>query len=239
MIDLSKILAKEGIGEGGNWKVYRCLLQDCTSVIVKEPKGFVDMTIKGSMKNYQLIKSLDFPTTSFLEVSSLNGKPVLVTEDLNSNNLCFVSPNSVKTEKHELVALVACLRENFIPCLSSERIDSKAEQYFYKNKIKEISNLPSFLQRVKECINKASCHNISITFDSYFFSIEKGKSCSVIDYKIADWDNIEECEDVDFKKLLNANIVEFQEAMFKFLKLFVQDGEKKELYQSLTSELTP
>ena len=54
----------------------------------------------------------------------------------------------------------------------------------------------------------------------------KGKSCSVIDYKIADWDNIEECEDIDFKDLLNVNIVEFQEAMFKFLELFVQEGEK-------------
>lgn len=43
MIDLSRIVAKEGIGEGGNWKVYRCLLQDCSSVIVKESKGFVDM----------------------------------------------------------------------------------------------------------------------------------------------------------------------------------------------------
>ena len=111
--------------------------------------------------------------------------------------------------------------------------------YFYKNKIKEISNFPSFLQRVKEDINKAACHNISIAFDSYFFSIEKGKFCSVIDYRIADWDNIEECEDIDFKELLNANIVEFQDAMFRFLELFVQEGEKRELYQSLISGLTP
>ena len=236
MIDLNNIVAKEGIGEGGNWKVYRCLLQDCSSLIVKESKGFVDMAIKGSIKKYQLIKALYIPTTSFLEVSSLDGKSVLVTEDLNSDNICFVSPNSVKTEKDELLA---CLRDNLTPCLSSERIDSKSEQYFYKNKIKEISNLPSFLQRVKEDINKAACNNISIVFDSYFFSIEKGKSCSVIDYKIADWDNIEECEDVDFKELLNANIVEFQEGMFKFLELFVQEGEKRELYQSLISGLTP
>lgn len=194
------------------------------------------MVIKGSIKKYQLIKALDIPTTSFLEVVSLDGKSVLVTEDLNSNNLCFVSPNSVKTETDELLA---CLRDNSIPCLSSERIDSKAEQYFYKNKIKEISNFPSFLQRVKEDINKAACHNISIAFDSYFFSIEKGKFCSVIDYRIADWDNIEECEDIDFKELLNANIVEFQDAMFRFLELFVQEGEKRELYQSLISGLTP
>lgn len=205
-------------------------------MIVKESKGFVDMAIKGSIKKYQLIKALDIPTTSFLEISSLDGKPVLVTEDLNSDNICFVSPNSVKTEKDELLA---CLRDNLTPCLSLERIDSKSEQYFYKNKIKEISNFPSFLQRVKEDINKAACHNISIAFDSYFFSIEKGKSCSVIDYKIADWDNIEECEDIDFKGLLNVNIVEFQEAMFKFLELFVQAGEKRELYQLLTSNLTP
>lgn len=109
MIDLNNIVAKEGIGEGGNWKVYRCLLQDCSSVIVKESKGFVDMAIKGSIKKYQLIKALDIPITSFLEVSSLDGKPVLVTEDLNSNNICFVSPNSVKTEKDELLA---CLRDN-------------------------------------------------------------------------------------------------------------------------------
>lgn len=211
-------------------------MQDCSSVIVKESKGFVDMAIKGSIKKYQLIKALDIPTTSFLEISSLDGKPVLVTEDLNSDNICFVSPNSVKTEKDELLA---CLRDNLTPCLSLERIDSKSEQYFYKNKIKEISNFPSFLQRVKEDINKAACHNISIAFDSYFFSIEKGKSCSVIDYKIADWDNIEECEDIDFKGLLNVNIVEFQEAMFKFLELFVQAGEKRELYQLLTSNLTP
>lgn len=117
MIDLSRIVAKEGIGEGGNWKVYRCLLQGCSSVIVKESKGFVDMAIKGSIKKYQFIKALDIPTTLFLEVSSLNGKPVLVTEDLNSDNLCFVSPNSVKTETDELLA---CLRDNLIPCLSSE-----------------------------------------------------------------------------------------------------------------------
>ena len=224
MIDLSRIVAKEGIGEAGKGKVYRCLLQDCASVIVKESKGFVDMAIKGSIKKYQFIKALDIPTTSFLEVSSLDGKPVLVTEDLNSDNPCFVSPNSVKTETDELLA--------------SERIDSKVEQYFYKNKIKEISNFPSFLQRVKEDIIKAACHNISIAFDCYFFSIENGKSCSVIDYKIADWDNIMECEDIDCKELLNANIVEFQEAMFRFLELFVQEGEKRKLYQSLTSDMT-
>lgn len=231
MIDLSKIVAKEDIGEGGNWKVYRCLLQDCSYVIVKESKGCVDMAIKGCMKNYQLIKALDIPTTSFLEVSSLKGKPVLVTEDLNKNNLCFVSPNSVKTEKDELLA---CLRENLISCLSSERIDPKAEQYFYKNKIKEISNFPSLLQRVKEDIDKAACNNISIAFDCYFFSIEIGQSCSIIDYKIADWDNIMECEDIDFKELLNANILEFQDAMLKFLEMFVQEGENRELYHSLT-----
>lgn len=38
MIDLNNIMAKEGIGEGGNWKVYRCLLQDCSSVIVGKYK---------------------------------------------------------------------------------------------------------------------------------------------------------------------------------------------------------
>lgn len=73
------------------------------------------------------------------------------TEDLNSNNLCFVSPNSVKTETDELLA---CLRDNFIPGLSSERIDSKAEQYFYKNKIKEISNFPSFYSVLKKILTR-------------------------------------------------------------------------------------
>lgn len=109
------------------------------------------MAIKGSIKKYQFIKALDIPTTLFLEVSSLNGKPVLVTEDLNSDNLCFVSPNSVKTETDELLA---CLRENFTPCLSSERIDSKAEQYCYKNKIKEISNFPSFYNVLKKTLSR-------------------------------------------------------------------------------------
>lgn len=47
-----------------------------------------------------------------------------------------------------------------------------------------------------------------------------------------------ECEDIDCKELLNANIVEFQEAMFRFLELFVQEGEKRKLYQSLTSDMT-
>lgn len=111
MIDLNNIVAKEGIGEGGNWKVYRCLLQDCSSVIVKESKGFVDMAIKGSIKKYQLVKALDIPTTSFLEVSSLDGKSVLVTEDLNSDNLCFVSwrKRSIPThsERHNPPTIIA------------------------------------------------------------------------------------------------------------------------------------
>lgn len=66
---------------------------------------------------------------------------------------------------------------------------------------------------------------------------EANEKLEHIDYKIADWDNIEECEYIDFKELLNANILEFQEAMFKFLELFVQEGEKRELYQLLTLDI--
>ena len=117
MIDLNKIVTKEGIGEGGNWKVYRCLLQDCSSVIVKESKGFVDMAIKGSIKKYQLIKALDIPTTSFLEVSSLDGKSVLVTEDLNSNYSNGIGTDPVGGVEAVLSHFIS--KELQVPCAHS------------------------------------------------------------------------------------------------------------------------
>ena len=234
-MDLSGVLSQKGIGEGGNWRVYRCLLQNGLTMIVKEPKNWPQRSIQCNLERYNLVKDLGLPTTSFLEKSHYNKKDVLVTEDLKKNGISFVSPNSVWTEDDKKRSSITRL---FLHQTSSERFESEEEQYFYEHRSQSVPNFPNFLKRVTEDINKATENNIQISFDSYFFSIEKDNPNSRIDYKIADWDNIEKCEDKNFQVLLKSNMEDFQQAMSDFLNSFVQEGKNRNSYLLLTSKMS-
>lgn len=238
MINLNDITSSSCIGEGGNWKVYRCILRNNSTIIIKEPKHFDKISIDKNIKNYYLLKNHNIQTVTFLEKHEWKGKQVLVTEDLKKSTYSFVSPNSVTTDSvkalEEFNKKINLLNHSFS---QGSRVDSIEEQYFYKNKIKEIMNLGNLLNRVRQDIIKASESRISIYCDSYFFSINLNQSSSSIDYRIADWDNIEQYKDISFQEVYEANMKDFIDAIYTFVKLFVTEGENKVNYLSLISNL--
>jgi len=211
------------IGGGGNSKVYECFLEDNYGeqmVILK-----IGANVEKNISNYGIIKSLGIPTLDFVESGKIYGKPALVTNHLNleSEPLIFVTPNSVITGEQRILS---ALNSNN----NSKRVEPIAENFRYNNKLTSILNLNDFIKQVLIGIKKASDSNIVIEFDSYFIGSKKLSEESEICYKIADLDNIYECQDKTKKECLEINKCEFFRMLNGFVRFFVKEGQNKKGY---------
>lgn len=238
MADLS--LNEEYIARGGHWNVYKyhTTLQ-IRDVNYENPIGKI--TRKGTLhlyehstKIYNIIKQIGIPTISFCLVEELNGKRVLLCEDLNQNELVYVSPNTIRgcvaEDKIEIYKLLNMYNED------NTCIPSKAEKYCLENKISGIANFSHFVNDIKSDMINAAKHHIGMCEDAFFFGREPETENVTLKYKLADFDNVVQCcEDEDVK---NANIQVALSAIWEYIQFFMSNNSQKIEYQSfLTDEI--
>ncbi len=226
MIDTLSIIGEPKlIGGGGNSKVYECQSDKFPvnhKIILK-----IGGNIEGNIRNFELIKSLGLPSLDFLERWRFNGQVILVTNHLNLENvssIIFVTPNSVITDiERQLTAMKLSTKK--------DRIESIAENFRYDNKLSAILNFDDFISNTLEDIENVSNNNIVIEYDSYFIGSKKMQLESEINYRIADLDNIFNCQDKTKEECLEINKIEFFSMLKEFITHFVSEGNNKEKYQ--------
>ncbi|OUD34971.1 MULTISPECIES: hypothetical protein [Flavobacterium] len=223
-----EILDENFIGGGGNWKVYTHNLDK--EFIIKKRDGFGSFSEDKNLENYQAIKQIGLPTLSSFAVEFLKkyDKFVLVGENLNSSeNIIYVSPNSIRPlpeyQKEFLDENLEAVFRQMVEKERTNRIDSMpvAERYRYENKLTQIVDFEVFCNSAIEDLKLASHKKVYISYDCYFIGSKKNSSISDLTYKLADFDDIEECCDLSFQKIFDTNKGEFKRTMTSFLQYFV------------------
>ena len=171
------------LGEGRNWIVYENPKNH--REVIKIPKN--DITgnkISQNIKNFNLICDT-FETVKYIIQDYWMNRKVIITENLNSIDFVYVSPNSYKTEKQILLNK----SNSHSKTLMNQSIE---EQKLGDYKIENIESLKLFLNDVLTKLIHISSQNIRVEFDSYFFGVVRNSKSSIIKCKIADFDNIYE-----------------------------------------------
>jgi len=220
------IVDKEIIGGGGNWKVYKgnLLNGNDNPIIIKTNDKISEHKIDGNIENFELTKSLDLPTLRFYEKALFDNNFVIIAENLNNCSSIYVSPNSVKTIQHQQLELLN----------NKKGIESVTEQKLYNDKISSINNLSSFIENIKKKLYKISTLKIVLEFDCYFLGISNQ---NILDYKIADFDNIFECEDKSNEECYQINIDELKRTLTQYIKYFVVETEHTKLLNIVTNSV--
>lgn len=170
MADLS--LNEEYIARGRHWNVYKYN----TTLLIRginyeNPIGKITRkrTIhlyEHSAKLFNVIKQIGIPTVSFYFIEELNGKKVLLCEDLNQNELVYVSPNTIRgcvdEDKIEIYKQLNMYNEDNISMLS------KAKKYCLENKISSITNFIHFVNDIKSGMINTAKHHIGMCEDALF-----------------------------------------------------------------------
>lgn len=223
-----EILDENFIGGGGNWKVYTH--NHNKEFIIKKRDGSGSFREDENFKNYETIKQIGLPTLSFFAVEYLKkyDKFVLVGENLNSGpDIIYVSPNSIRPlpeyQREYLDENLEAVFQQMVEKERKSRIDSMpvAERYRYENKLTQIVDFEMFCNSAIEDLKLASHRKVYISYDCYFIGSKKNSSLSDLTYKLADFDDIEECYDLSYQKIFDTNKDEFKRTMTSFLQYFV------------------
>lgn len=213
------------IGGGGNWKVYQgnVITEKDNPVIIKTNDNICEEKIDGNIKNYDLTKSLNLPTLKFFKKAKLNQQFIILAENLNNiSDIIYVTPNSVKTIAHKELEQLS----------DKKSIESETEQKLYENKIKTINNLFDFIQEIKLKLIEISSLKIVLEYDCYFLGISNH---NMLDYKIADFDTIFECENKTTEECYQINLDELNRVLTLFIEHFVIKSQQN-LLQSIVNE---
>lgn len=215
------------IGCGGNWKVYEGNLSTETNnpIIIKTNDNVSESKINDNIKNYELTKSVDLPTLKFFKKAKIEKELVIIAENLNNiPDVIYVSPNSVKTEINKLLEQIS----------GKNGIESKTEQKLYKDKINSINNLLDFIQDIKIKLSEISRLKVIVEYDCYFLGISNQ---NIIDYKIADFDTIFECDDKKPEECYQINLDELKRVLTLFIEYFVIKSEHDKLINIVNKNL--
>ena len=215
------------IGEGGNSRIY--LLEreynGMTSAAIKVSKAFADYRVPKALANYQIIKQNGVKTTAFLEKCLFDGVQALITENLHHEDYTYLDANShLQTKNDNLLRLLET------DC-GLERSDKEQEEerLFADDKFDLITNFEEFVESLLLLLRKVSDEHIYLAYDCYFFKVKRDKKTD-IDYVIADWDDVQICEEDD---LFEKNKDQFKTALLQFVDRFVEDRIIKKYYNYL------
>lgn len=206
------------IGEGGNSRIY--LLErgynGYQSAAIRVPKVMADYRVSKALENYNLLKQHGIKTTIFLEECLFDEVQALITENLHHENYTYLDANShLETENDKIIQ---SLRVNF--GLERFENESEEERCFADNRFELITNFEEFAGNYILLLRTFSDEHIYLAYDCYFFKVKRDKRTD-IDYMIADWDDIQICEDDD---LFEKNKDQFKTALFQFVERFVEGG---------------
>ena len=215
------------IGEGGNSRVY--LLEreykGMTSAAIKVPKAFADYRVPQALANYQIIKQIGVKTTAFLDKCLFDGVQSLITENLHHKDYTYLDANShLHTKNDNLLRLLET--DCGLECSDKE---PEEERFFADDKFELITNFDEFVESHLLLLRKVSDEHIYLAYDCYFFKVKRDKKTD-IDYVIADWDDVQICEDDD---LFENNKDQFKMALLQFVDRFVEDKITEKYYNYL------
>jgi len=236
-----KILGKPlFIGEGAHWKVYRAFLEKEESIneykfsqfIYKINKNKSEFEVKQNITVYNYIKNTGLPTLKFYFSEVLNGIDVIIADDLNANDLLFVSPNNERNNSDDDKLLKT------IQGIEVHEFDENAEKLLLNNKLFHIDNFKYFIDKIYNDMEELSRHNIGSCEDQFFFGTYKNKKKSEIFYKIADFDTLiigSHLKKVEKLELKNIKIM--LNALFEYITIFIDDSTKEYYQEKLLKEI--
>ncbi|MEA4975766.1 MAG: hypothetical protein VB046_08535 [Paludibacter sp.] len=240
-------MKSEFIGSGAHWNVERIYFNEngiLKTVIHKKAKSLNRLDIDDNLAKYDLIARNELPTLSMFLFHNSEVSDFIIAEDLNppQSDGLYVSPNTVRNassyaslivdylnpnkelsiEKLEKFNLIKYLKDpKKLSNLNDEKILDGAEKEIYTNKIETISNLKEFWANSMNDMINASKNRIEIFSDAFFFRVRK--SNNEVEYKIADFDNIQSHHDseMSMEDLINLNMSHFETSFGEFIEFFV------------------
>ena len=213
------------IGGGGNSKVFRPQ-NDNIGVVIKRPNWRHD--VDALLTKYNRLASLGIPTLLFMRKCAVDGVEAIECEDMSSGEMDYVSPNSVETETDRYRRLLSNKMSVLTP---TAHVENVCEQRWYRDKLNSITNIHEFLVQANKNLEKITKNKIKVEYDSYFFGFSKKGGDVELGLKIADLDNIYfDCKDIN---LLQKNISDFNEALKKFVNMFVAENNQGPLIDAI------
>lgn len=234
----SDIVAKTRIGGGNFSDVHRIILnrdvqignRQLNKILVKIPKEN-KWKVDEILRKIIAIEKCSLRTLSFAQKIILDDREVLLLENLNdSDEVIFVSPNTrlVDHEQEELLhylsQTVSGKHEQYI-----RQENSEAEAFRHNNLLDEIIDFEKDIDDFLSEITNVSNVNVLLFTDCFFFSSSKTHAVTKVDYRIADFDNIN-LNQPSKKALTENNQKEFVRSYWEFVKKYFKESQKKEYY---------
>lgn len=210
------------IGEGGNSRTYLLEreVRGHRSAIIKVPKACDEHRLHAAIERHEMLQEYGIRTTGFLEECLLDGKMALLTENLHKNDFTYLDANAHLLREED--KLIRKLNSGIVQTV--EEKEPEEERWFADHKFVEITNLQEFVKSHIEFLEKVSAAHIYLSYDSYYFRVNRQERTD-IDYIIADWDDVIE---YDEDGLFELNKEQFKDALWQFVDRYVKEevGEK-------------
>ena len=199
------------IGQGANGHIYKYKKPHVPSGLPAVVKMSRLINPSNAIKNYELVKHAGLMHLAFYEECQVDGKPAMLMEDLFTENMVYVSPNSVR----------------------NGYVNNQPEAYFLNNKLNDIANMDSLLMQMRDIVNCTNGNGIGLDMDMISFGVQRGNKDSNVSYKLVDLDSMLH-DDYSRYKLREPNTIAAKEAIDLFIKYFVEtDAVKQILYQQI------
>jgi len=201
------------IGEGANGKVYKYnkpLPQSGLNAVVKVSNRLIPQKV---LENYAYLKQTGVMILAFLEECRVDGLPAILMEDLFTDKMVYVSPNSVR----------------------NRYFGNLPEKYLLNNKLNDIANIDSLLVQLRDLVNCTDGKGIGLDMDMISFGVEKDNKDSDVCYKLVDIDGMLYDSSSSFA-LYEYNTSGAKEALYVFVDFFIEtDLAKQSLYKKIDS----
>ncbi len=225
-----KVKCEQHIGSGDFWTVYRILFEEEVlfhsmpykqAIFKKSLESETSENINRNLANYSLVKESGLPTLNFFEKVTISGVEGILGEDLNSDErVTFVSPSnaSAALTYHELPSFLRPRKQMLLP---------EAEALLYKEKVGLIANFDQLIEKFFKDMKRTEIKKICFYKDSFFFGFTHQNSD--VSYRVANFDNIETCEDES--DVCRINCGQILHSFYLFILRFVQETPLRKEYE--------
>ena len=203
----------ELIGRGANGEVYKYMKPLIPSGLSAVVKISSMRSPQYALQNYDRVKHSGLMHLAFMEECSVDGKPALLMEDLFTDKMVYVSPNSVR----------------------NRYFSNQPEKYLLSNKLNDIVNIDSLLIQLRDLVNCTDGKGIGLDMDMISFGVEKDNKDSDVSYKLVDIEGMLYDSACCFA-LHECNTLGAKEALSIFVEFFIDTAlAKQRLLQKIDS----
>lgn len=187
------------IGKGANGQVFKYnkpITQNKLTAVVKVSGR---LNLKKAIENYDLINQTGVMSLAFYEECHVDGQPAILMEDLFTDEMVYVSPNSVR----------------------NGYLNNVPEAYLLQNKLTDIANMGCLLEQMRNLVICTDGKGIGLDMDMISFGVKKGEKVPEVSYKLVDIDGMLHDDSMRYK-LYEENVLSAQEALERFVEYFVE-----------------